>query len=218
MNSSLIQLLVLAGIAIFLILKLRSVLGTRDGFEKPALPAEDSRPGPRQKFEVIDGGPDRDITDHTSNPVTATALAAMKSAEPAFNVTDFLKGARQAYEMILMAYDRGDLAQIKPFLGEDVAATFAAAIAERDNQGLKVDSTFAGIREMQLTEATYDQTSKTAEISVRFTGELSRTVRDKSGTVIDGGPTAIIRQRDTWTFTRRMGVNDPNWQLTATGD
>jgi len=216
MNSSLIQLLVLAGIAIFLILKLRSVLGTRDGFEKPAVTAEG--PSPRTRFEVIDGGPDRDITDNTSDSAAAAALAAMKSAEPSFNVTDFLKGARQAYEMILMAYDKGDLARIRAFLGEDVLATFSAAISERENQGLKVDSTFAGVREMSLTEATFDPASKTAEIAVRFSGELTRTVRDKSGVVIEGGPSAIIRQRDTWTFSRRMGAGDPNWQLTATGD
>lgn len=215
MNSSLIQLLVLAGIAIFLILKLRSVLGTREGFEKPALPAE----GPAQrKFEVIDGGPDRDITDNTPDSAASSALTAMKLAEPAFNVTDFLKGARQAYEMILMAFDKGDLAQIKPFLGEEVATTFAAAIADRENRGLKIESTFAGVREMQLSEATFDPATRRAEIAVRFTGELSRTVRDKSGTVVEGGPTAIIRQRDTWTFARNMGAGDPNWQLAATGD
>ncbi|MEO6301208.1 MAG: Tim44/TimA family putative adaptor protein [Paracoccaceae bacterium] len=216
MNSSLIQLLVLAGIAIFLILKLRSVLGTREGFEKPAV--AESAPSPRAKFEVIEGGPDRDITDNTADPAATAALAAMKAAEPSFNVTDFLKGARQAYEMILMAFDKGDLAQIKPFLGEDVLATFTAAINDRENQGLKIESTFAGVRDMALTEATYDPATKTAEIAVRYTGELYRTVRDKSGTVVEGGPSAIVRQRDTWTFSRRMGVNDPNWQLSATGD
>jgi predicted lipid-binding transport protein (Tim44 family) len=216
MNSSLIQLLVLAGIAVFLILKLRSVLGTRDGFEQPAQPADDSRPRP--KFEVIDGGPDRDIADNTSDPASVTALAAMKAAEPSFNVTEFLKGARSAYEMILMAFDKGDLDRIRPFLGDEVAATFAAAIADRQDRGLTIASTFSGVRELALTEATFDQASKTAEISVRFTGELSRAVRDKAGTVVEGSPTAIIRQREVWTFSRRMGTGDPNWQLSATGD
>ena len=69
-----------------------------------------------------------------------------------------------------------------------------------------------------LSEATFDQTTRTAEVAVRFTGELSRTVRDKSGAVVEGSPSAIIRQRETWTFGRRMGAGDPNWQLTATGD
>ena len=79
MNGSLIQLLVLAGIAIFLILKLRSVLGTRDGFEKPPVPLEDVRPRVRRDFEVIEGGPDRDITDHVpEGSDAARALAEMK--------------------------------------------------------------------------------------------------------------------------------------------
>ena len=216
MNSSLIQLLVLAGIAVFLILKLRSVLGTREGFEKPPLPADDSRPRP--KFEVIEGGPDRDITDNISEPASVSALASMKGADPAFNVTDFLKGARGAYEMILMAFDKGEMDRIRPFLGEDVAATFAQAIADRQDQGLTITSTFGGIRDMTLTEASFDDMTKQAEVTVRFTGEVSRTVRDKTGAVIEGSPTAIIRQRDVWTFARRMGTGDPNWQLAATGD
>lgn len=216
MNSSLIQLLVLAGIAVFLILKLRSVLGTREGFEKPPQPVDDSRPRP--KFEVIEGGPDRDITDNITDPASVSALASMKGADPAFNVTDFLKGARGAYEMILLDFDKGDLTRIRPFLGDDVAATFAEAIADRQDRGLTIASTFGGIRDMALTEATFDDSAKLAEVTVRFTGELSRTVRDKTGAVIEGSPTAIIRQRDTWTFGRRMGTGDPNWQLTATGD
>ena len=216
MNSSLIQLLVLAGIAVFLILKLRSVLGTRDGFETPPQDAADPRPRP--KFEVIDGGPDRDIADNTADPASVSALAQMKAAEPAFNVTEFLMGARGAYEMILMAFDKGELDRIKPFLGDEVATTFSAAIADRQDRGLSITSTFAGVRDLALTDATFEPATKTAEISVRFTGELSRAVRDKSGTVIEGSPTAIIKQREVWTFSRRMGEGDPNWQLTATGD
>ena len=217
MNSSVIQLLVLAGIAVFLILKLRSVLGTREGFERPPVAVDEGRPALRRSTDAA-SATDPDISDNTTDPAVVAALSAMKSAEPAFNVTDFLKGARGAYEMILMAYDKGDLPRIKAFLGDDVATTFATSIADRDTQGLTVISTFSGIREMTLSSATFDPTSKTAEIAVRFTGELSRTVRDKSGTVVDGGPTAIIRQRDTWTFGRRMGAGDPNWQLVATGD
>ncbi len=216
MNSSLIQLLVLAGIAVFLVLKLRSVLGTRTGFEQAPQADDDTRPRP--KFEVIDGGPDRDIADNTSDPASASALAQMKAAEPAFNVTEFLKGARSAYEMIVIAFDKGDLARIRPFLGDEVATTFADAVATRQDRGLTIESTFAGVRELSLTEASFDPATRTAEIAVRFTGELSRAVRDKAGVIVEGSPTAIIKQREVWTFARRMGAGDPNWQLTATGD
>ena len=218
MNSSLIQLLVLAGIAIFLILKLRSVLGTREGFEKPPLPPEANAPVNRRGLEVVQGGLDRDIHDQTTDPATAAALTAMKGAEPAFNVADFLKGARGAYEMILMAYEKGEIDGIRAFLADEVESGFDAAIEQRHTQGLTLESTFAGIRDMALTGASYDATSKLAEVTVRFTGELTRTVRDKSGTVVEGSPTQIQKQRDTWTFGRRLGSGDPNWQLTATGE
>ena len=217
--NSVIQLLVLAGIAVFLILKLRSVLGSREGFEKPPLPLEDARSKPKRNFEVIEGGPDHDIVDHAADgSEAAKALAAMKMAEPGFGVGDFLKGARGAYEMILMAFEKGELDRIRPFLAGEVEDSFAAAIATRERDGLSVQASFVGLREMTLEDATFDRTSKTAEITVRFVGEMTSVVRNKAGEIVEGHATDIKRQRDSWTFARRMGVDDPNWQLVATGD
>ncbi len=219
MNGQLIQLLVLAGIAVFLILKLRSVLGTRDGFEKPPLPLDQVRPQVRREFEVIEGGPDRDIVDHVPDGSTsAKALAAMKMAEPGFQVAPFLQGARQAYEMILMGFEKGDIDSIRPFLGDDVESSFAEVIAEREANGLTVEANFVGLKEMVLQEASFDRDSGFAEITVRFVGELTQVVRDRGGNIIEGDPKTVKRQKDVWTFARKMGVNDPNWQLVATGD
>ena len=219
MNSSLIQLLVLAGIAVFLILKLRSVLGSREGFEKPQLPVDAARPTPKRDFEVIEGGPDRDITDHIAeNTAAAKALAAMKTAEPGFNVGEFLRGARDAYEMILMAFERGEIDQIRPFLADEVEASFTQAINARDREGRTVEANFLGLREITLADAEFDSTSRTGEITVRFLGELTSVVRNKAGDIVEGSATEVKRQRDSWTFARRMGVQDPNWQLVATGD
>lgn len=220
MSSSLIQLLVLAGIAIFLFLKLRSVLGTRDGFEKPPVPLEEVRPQVnRREFEVIEGGPDRDITDHApEGSASARALAEMKRAEPSFAVTPFLQGARQAYEMILMAFEKGELDRIRPFLSDEVEASFAEVIGQREKDGLTIEANFVGLKEMALDEATFDRASGMAEITVRFVGELTSVVRNKAGTVVEGDARSIKRQRDVWTFARRMGADDPNWQLVATGD
>jgi predicted lipid-binding transport protein (Tim44 family) len=219
MNSSLIQLLVLAGVAIFLILKLRSVLGTRDGFEKPPVRLDEVKPRARRDFEVIEGGPDRDITDHVPEGSTsAKALAAMKLVEPSFAVGPFLQGARGAYEMILTAFDKGELDRIRPFLADDVEASFAEVIANRESEGLTIESNFVGLKEMTLQEATFDRTTGFAEITVRFVGELTSVVRNKAGEVVEGDPKSIKRQRDVWTFARKMGDPDPNWQLVATGD
>ena len=217
--NSMIQLLVLAGIAVFLIIKLRSVLGTRDGFEKPPVPLDDLRPQVRRDFEVIEGGPDRDIIDHVPDgSAAAKALAAMKVAEPGFTVEPFLQGARGAYEMILVAFEKGEMDRIRPFLSDEVEASFAQAISTRERDGLTVEANFVGIRELVLQDANFDRDTSEADITVRFVGELTSVVRDKSGTVVDGSPTAIKRQKDVWTFMRKMNANDPNWQLVATGD
>lgn len=220
MNSPILQLLVLAGIAIFLILRLRSVLGTRDGFEKPrpAEPAPETRARKRD-FEVIEGGPDRDITDHVADGTDAArALGAMKLAEPGFSVSEFLHGARGAYEMILMAYEKGDLDSVVPFLGREVYQTLADAIDLREREGLRIEANFVGLRELALHDATFDRDTREAQITVRFLGELTSVARNAEGEIVEGSPTEIRRQRDVWTFARRMGANDPNWQLIATSE
>ncbi len=215
MSSAPIQLIVLAGIAIFLILKLRSVLGSRDGFEQ-STPAPGSKPV--VVGAVIDGSLDHDIIDNATDDASRSALAAMKGAEPGFSVGEFLKGARGAYEMILMAFDKGEIDRIRPFVGDEVEHSFDAAVADRAKRGLTVTSTFSGVRELTLASAEFNPATKRAEISVRLVGEVIRAVRDASGTVVEGNATAIQRQRETWTFSRLMGAGDPNWQLTATSD
>lgn len=218
MSSSLIQLLVLGGIALFLILRLRDVLGTREGFEKPVVQRQDDRRLGARDLEVIEGGLDSDILDHAEeNSPTALALAAMKAAEPQFNVTEFLGGARGAYEMILMGFEAGDMAGIKPFLADDVYETFASVVESREAQGLTIDAKFVGVRELKLDSALFDAATQEGEISVKFVGELTSVVRDKGGDIIEGNPNEIKRQKDVWTFARIMGSDNPNWQLVATG-
>ncbi len=221
MSSSIIQLLVLAGIAVFLILRLRSVLGTRDGFEKPpvsGVPTPERRQN-RPELDVIEGGPDRDITDHVEDGTEAAkALASMKLADRDFNVREFLEGARGAYEMILMAFEKGDLADVRGFLSEEVAESFDAVIADRNAQGLTIDANFVGVREIVLQNATFDRANNEGEVSVRFVGELTSVVKNAAGEVIEGDPTEIKRQKDVWTFARVMGSDNPNWQLVATGE
>ena len=219
MNSPILQLLVLAGIAVFLILRLKSVLGTREGFEKPPVPRSVAQSDVRRDFDVIEGGPDRDIFDHVpEGSPAAEALAEMKRAEPSFNVAEFLQGARQAYEMILMGFERGDLAAIKPFLAEDVYESFAEVVEARESQGLTIEAEFHGVRELALHDATFDEATRTAEVTVRFTGELSSVVRNGAGEIVEGKPGSTKKQRDVWTFGRVMGSDDPNWQLVATGE
>ena len=218
MSNAVIQLIVLAAIAIFLILRLKNVLGSREGFERPDLPEiEPPSRASRRGFEVIEGGQDRDITDHVpEGSDAAAALAAMKRAEPSFNVTEFLQGARGAYEMILMAFERGDMAVVRPFLAAEVFAAFDEVVQARASQGLSVQAEFIGVRELALADAEYDAKSREAEITVRYLGELISSARDAAGLVVEGDPKTPRKQRDTWTFARKMGAKDPNWQLVAT--
>ncbi|MBA84137.1 Tim44/TimA family putative adaptor protein [Thalassobius sp. S69A] len=217
MNSPILQLLVLAGIAVFLILRLKNVLGTREGFEKPTLPRQAEPSARKPDLSVIEGGPDRDITDHAEEGSdTALALSQMKRLEPSFSVNEFIQGARAAYEMILMGFERGDLAEIKPFLSEEVYETFAQVVEDREAQGLTIEAEFLGVRETSLVEAELLD-GNIAEISIRFVGELISAVRDNAGEIIEGNPNSPKKQRDVWTFARTMGTDDPNWQLVATG-
>ena len=216
MNSPLIQLLVLAAIAVFLILRLRNVLGTREGFEKPPVPAPTlQRSGPA--FEVIEGGPDLDITDHfDEGTAEARALAEMKRIEPSFNVTDFISGGRGAYEMIVMGYETGELDNIKPFLSEEIYESFVDGVAAREDQGLTIEANFIGVREMSLENVTLDPDTKEAELTLKFVAELTQAVRDAEGEIIEGSLTDVKKQKDTWVFARHMGSDDPNWFLVST--
>ncbi len=220
MGSQMIQVIVLAGIALFLVLRLRNVLGTRAGYEKPT---ETAAPAPAHRrdrsFEVIEGGtsdPDiADFIDADSEP--GRALAEMKRVDRDFSVSDFSHGSRQAYEMILMAYENGDLETLSQYLSPEVYQPFADAIEARRAKGYTVEANFAGVREVKLLDARFDPATNEGDITMRFKGELTSVVRDPEGRVVEGDPREIRQQTDLWTFTRNMASDNPNWQLTGTG-
>ncbi len=217
MNPALIELIILAGIAVFLFLRLRSVLGTREGFEKPRMqPKNDA---PKRDFKVIDGGEDKDITDNVDkNSKSAEALKLIKSDDENFTVNEFLSGARSAYEWILMSFEKNEIDEIRELLSEEVAEAFDAVVDQRVSQGLTIEAEFIGIREMKLVEATYSSNTKTAEISVSFVGEMTSVVKNSSGEIVEGDSKQIKRQKDTWTFSKDIKSSNPNWLLVATGE
>ena len=217
MNPAIIELIILAGIAVFLFLRLRSVLGTREGFEKPRMqPKNDA---PKRDFKVIDGGEDKDITDNVDkNSKSAEALKLIKSEDENFTVNEFLSGARSAYEWILMSFEKNEIDEIRELLSEEVAEAFDAVVDQRVSQGLTIEAEFIGIREMKLVEATYSSNTKTAEISVSFVGEMTSVVKNSSGEIVEGDSKQIKRQKDTWTFSKDIKSSNPNWLLVATGE
>ncbi|HEU0222251.1 MAG TPA: Tim44/TimA family putative adaptor protein [Paracoccaceae bacterium] len=222
MSSEMIQIIVLAVIALFLVLRLRSVLGTRSGYEKPegrstARPELPVRPKP--VLDQVEHAIDEDIAAHVKRDSPAYGgFARLKAAEPDFTVEEFLAGARQAYEMIVMGYESGDLDGLQGLISPEVQEGFAKAIAARRSAGLIVEARFIGVREAQITEARFDERSRIAEITLRFVGELASVVRNARGEIVEGDPSAIRRQTDIFTFERRVGSPDPNWVLVSTGE
>jgi predicted lipid-binding transport protein (Tim44 family) len=214
-----IQIIILAGIALFLILRLRNVLGTREGFEKPrGVPAPMPR-GRERPFEVIEGGSaDADIAHYIEPDSDAgKALAAMKDVDPDFTVAEFAHGARAAYEMIVLAYETGDLDPLREYRAPEVFEPVRGAIEARKAKGYTVEASFAGIREVKLLDAHLEPGTSEADITMRFVGELTSVVKDPEGRIVEGAPNELKQQKDVWTFSRVMNSGDPNWLLTGTG-
>ncbi len=216
MGSSLVQLLFLAVVVVFLVMRLMAVLGTRDGFE-PKMEAKSDRKSDHLK--VIEGTEDPDIADFAEiDSPTGRALTEMKRADRSFSVSEFVAGSRQAYEMILMAFEQGDLKLLESLLAPDIYERFSSVIHEREDKGYTVDATFIGVREISLKSARYELDEKEGEITMRFVGELTSVVKDSDGNVVEGSASEIKRQTNIWTFARLMGTDNPNWLLVATDE
>lgn len=212
-----IELVLLAAIALFVLTRLKNVLGTRTGFENPTR----IDPNPRPDLTVVEGGGEPEVAEFEDLPgldaEASAALRRMAAAEPGFAPKPFLEGARSAYEWILMAYENGDLKALRPLLADDVYESFKSAIDARREEGLIVEARFIGVKEARIFSAIFTEETGEADIEVRFTGELVSVVRNAHHEIVEGDPTEVRRQTDLWTFTRRMGASDPNWVLTATG-
>ncbi len=211
-DGGMVTLLILAAVTVFLVFRLKDVLGTKTGNEKPrptvVRQKSDQAPAP---VEVAD----KPILDD-SDPKSAV-YAKMQAVEPGFSPTVFANGARQAYEMLLMAFENGDKATLQKFLSPDVYQGFAQVIDERADEGLTVDARFVGLRESDIVGARFDEDDQVAEIDMKFVGEIVTVVRDKEHRIVEGDPNEIRREYDQWTFGRKMGSSDPNWLLIATG-
>ena len=219
MGSSLLQLIALAAVAIYLIVRLRNSLGTRDGFENPARRAPRSPHVASPSSEAEEAEVDFEITQFAdADSSIAAALAAMKQAEPGFSVEEFVSGARAAYEIILIGFAKGEIEDLEPFLADEVYDSFRDTIDARSKEDHSYEAKFIGLRESKLVNAEFDPRNGKAEIEMQFVGEVVSYVTDPDGKIVEGDPDTIRRQRDSWIFSRRMQSNDPNWELVATGE
>jgi predicted lipid-binding transport protein (Tim44 family) len=219
------DIIILAMIAGFLILRLRRVLGRRDGHEG-------GFPDPfrnREQAEKENGDDDNivhlpDRTDHpaddapmldidASDPVAA-GLTQIRVADPAFSPDGFVEGAKMAFEMILNGFSSGDRKTLKGLLSPDVYKNFDEAITERERAGEVLEDTLVGIRSAKIVEATMD--GHHSIVTVKFVSEQISALRDAEGNIIDGNPNEVIDVTDFWTFSRDTRSSDPNWTLIGT--
>lgn len=218
-NSQLLYILVLATVAGIILFRLYTVLGRRTGNERP----------PHNRFERVAGAaeppksadnvvllPDRSAKPESidsADPV-ARGLLDIKLADRSFDSDHFVEGARRAYEMIVIAFAKGERETLRPLLSDDVYATFDHVIAEREVKKEKIDFTFVGFREVKIVRA--ELKKSLAEITLSFAAQFISATTDAEGKPIEGDTKTVRDVTDVWTFERNVRASDPNWRLVAT--
>ena len=208
-------------IAIFVILRLRSMLGQDKGIDPRDLWKNATNAVSQEKVVQFPGiiikkePPEDEIAkEFAANPVIAEGLKAIKSADNSFNFKDFLGGAKVAFEWVLESYSKGDKEKLKMVLSEERFKHFSEDLDQKAGQEQKHETTLIAINESDITEA--GMRGNVAFISVQFTTEQVNVVRDKDNNVIEGSVSEIEKAVDIFTFERDVTSRDPNWKITAT--
>ncbi len=224
--------IIFLALAVFVIWRLRSVLGTRTGTERPpaefARRAETQAPAAANDANVVrlpekpgDAMPPRPMDDpdrwkgvaEAGTPL-ASGLDAIAKADGGFDAKGFAEGAKHAYEMIVVAFAQGDRKTLKDLLSKEVYDGFVGAIGEREKRGEKIVTTFVSIDKADIVDAQLK--GRVAQVTMRFLSKLITATYDKAGLVIDGAADKVVDVTDVWTFSRDAGSRDPNWKLIAT--
>jgi predicted lipid-binding transport protein (Tim44 family) len=210
MQDGLLDIILIACVAGFILLRLRSVLGKRTGLEKrpeqrPADNGDNVVPLPKRTPAEA---------PHITGSTTAAVLARIKMADHSFDEAEFVEGAKAAYEMIVTAFAQGDMDTLKSMLAPDVYTGFAQAIDERTKAGHKLETIVNTIKSATLAEA--ELKGSVAEVTVKFVSELVNVTRNADDQVVGGSPGAVEDVTDVWTFSRDTRSKDPNWTLIGT--
>ncbi len=217
------DIILFAMIAAFLVLRLRSVLGRRDGHKDGhrnpfarSLPEEQADEKVVHLPNARDDGADTEAEaagdDAEGN--LAAGFREIKAADRGFEPTEILSGARIAFELVLSAYASADTDALKPLLSAEVLGNFAQSIRAREAAGETMEHTLVGIKSADIVEAFLD--NRIAHVTVKFVTDQANVTRDANGEVVDGDPSAVTEVTDFWTFARDTGSRDPNWTLVAT--
>lgn len=209
--------ILLALVAAFLALRLYSVLGKRTGHEQPLPKPADERPAAVALPRAVEAQPEQ--VRESARPVEPKAeqgLRQVVSAEPGFDLGQFLEGAKGAYRMTLEAFWRGDEAELRHLATPDVADAFAQAIAARRAAGETLDNRLVSIERAAVADA--QVAGRDARITVRFDADIAAVTRDADGRVVAGSLSDAVETHDVWTFARTLGDRDPNWKLADTDE
>ncbi len=227
MSDGLLNIVFIAAIAAFLILRLRSVLGRRDGHEgrsdfdpfqqresataqnnDKVIHLPDSRPNDAEPLS------EEALDEEFAGSPAADGLKDIKRADPSFDAAGFAEGAKGAFEMIITAFAKGDRDTLRPLLSNDVFEEFAGSIKAREEADETLETTLIGIRESEIVEA--ELQGRTAFVTVQFVSEQVNVTRDSEHRIVDGDPNEVAVITDIWTFARNTRSRDPNWALVAT--
>jgi predicted lipid-binding transport protein (Tim44 family) len=209
-------IVILALVALFIGLRLYSVLGERTGHEQqPILKPAETATAPDAPAAVAEVPAERpEASGLVYEEPAAPGIRAIISADPAFDVARFLDGSQAAYKMVLEAFWKGDREALRYLVGGNVLAAFEEAIAEREAAGHRLDNRLVAIERTVIEDARL--TGRTAEVDVRFDADVAAVTRDAEGNVVAGTLTDAVATRDVWTFRRAIGSKDPNWLLVET--
>jgi predicted lipid-binding transport protein (Tim44 family) len=210
-NAQLLEIILFAAVAGFLLIRLRTVLGRRTGNERRIDPFAAPKPAPASPQRPAGAQPVEAIRAATAG---LTGIAALKAADPTFDEAAFLKGANSAFEIILRAFAAGDVAALRPLLSSEVLAAFSGAIAARQAAHETLQTTLVAIKSASIVEATVE--GATGLVTVKLVTDQINVTRDADGKIVDGDPQKVVEKTDFWTFSRALRARDPNWTLVAT--
>ena len=202
-----VDILIFAIIAIFLIMRLRSILGSRDGFEQTQ-----AKNSSFQSAEQSQSA--QNIIPLHGEPVHTTGLDAVRQADKTFSDDSFMQGAAAAFPMILTAFAEGDLASLRRLLGYDLNQEFTESINQRNNNNDELDITIHELQDVELLDGEVSDTI--ASVTVKFTSVQSRILKDSSGEQIEDESFTDTQMTDIWVFERDVSLSDPNWKLVET--
>jgi len=211
-----IDIIFFAAVALFIAFRLRNVLGRRTGHERRP-EASPVTPSARDNVVRMPGREEQaeSAFSHIDDADLRSGLTAIRKADPDFDLEGFLMGARQAFEMIVDAFARGDTERLRPLLADDVYGGFADAIEQRRQAGETLETEVVAIKQAEVVEARLDGAQ--ALVTVRFVSDQVNVTRDAEGTIRDGDPDQLAEIVDVWTFGRDTASRDPNWELVSTG-